>query len=594
MSQRIVNVKSSANDFVTNAAFNTGDGVLTLTVPNQTNPTVDLDGRYLLSAAEGDAYGIFTVVSDSGFTWGSSNVVADSPSDTLQFIAGTDIQIETDPVNDAIRIRYAGSAGASNFINLGDTPGSYTGQANKMVVVNGTPDALIFIDRTTTNVPEGSNLYYTTERVEDAVAVLINDGTGLAWTYVDNGAGLGTLTGNVSLTIFSTTNLSEGTNLYFTDERAQDAIGTILADTQTIDFTYNDATPNIIASVISQMSITDDASGIKLVGDSAAPGNNYYYGTNGAGAKGWLLSSSANDNDFLTGASFNSGTGVITYTIPNQSNVTVDIDGRYIEESSIVGGDHINVDNTSPSAPVIDYDGTYLVNQTGFGTARAVDDWIALAGSTYVVANATDATAVAIGIITEIVDANNIRYADIGDFAFATAGLTTGTAYYLSTTNATMTSTEPADFVQPLCIATSASTIQINVDSMFVYSGTVSGFDINRIDQIATAKGAITGSISFDMSKSNITCNLTGNVTSIAFTNEPGASDFTRAVINVTQDAGTARSMTWTGSGVFPGQGINSAALEPNQALGSVTEYYLYWTGSHWTIDKQEIATTAL
>lgn len=36
-----------------------------------------------------------------------------------------------------------------------------------------------------------------------------------------------------------------------------------------------------------------------------------------------------NDNDFVTGASFNDGTGVITLTISNQTPVTVDIDGRY-------------------------------------------------------------------------------------------------------------------------------------------------------------------------------------------------------------------------------------------------------------------------
>lgn len=48
----------------------------------------------------------------------------------------------------------------------------------------------------------------------------------------------------------STTNLSEGTNLYFTDERAQDSIGGILVDSSEIDFTYNDATPSITASLV--------------------------------------------------------------------------------------------------------------------------------------------------------------------------------------------------------------------------------------------------------------------------------------------------------------------------------------------------------
>ncbi|MDQ3159015.1 MAG: hypothetical protein M3P98_02685 [bacterium] len=36
-----------------------------------------------------------------------------------------------------------------------------------------------------------------------------------------------------------------------------------------------------------QMSITSDVSGLKLSGDSATPGNTQYYGTNGAGIKGW-------------------------------------------------------------------------------------------------------------------------------------------------------------------------------------------------------------------------------------------------------------------------------------------------------------------
>jgi hypothetical protein len=42
-------------------------------------------------------------------------------------------------------------------------------------------------------------------------------------------------------------------------------------------------------------------------------------------------------NDFLTALSFNTGDGVLTATIPNQSNVTVDLDGRYALSSSIPG-----------------------------------------------------------------------------------------------------------------------------------------------------------------------------------------------------------------------------------------------------------------
>jgi len=55
--------------------------------------------------------------------------------------------------------------------------------------------------------------------------------------------------------IQDTDDLPEGsTNLYHTNERAQDSVGGILTDSSTIDFTYNDAGPSITASVISDTS----------------------------------------------------------------------------------------------------------------------------------------------------------------------------------------------------------------------------------------------------------------------------------------------------------------------------------------------------
>ena len=73
----------------------------------------------------------------------------------------------------------------------------------------------------------------------------------------------------------------------YVDENAQDAIGSMVIDSDTIDFTYTDPTPEFKADVRKQMSITSDSSGIKLVGDSASPGNNQVYGTDGSGNKGW-------------------------------------------------------------------------------------------------------------------------------------------------------------------------------------------------------------------------------------------------------------------------------------------------------------------
>lgn len=95
-----------------------------------------------------------------------------------------------------------------------------TAGSNIGIVHNDGADTLTFsftgiIPADTDDLPEGaSNLYFTDERVDDRVSALIQDGTGLTWTYVD---GSGTFTGNVSLSAFDTDDLPEGaTNLYLT------------------------------------------------------------------------------------------------------------------------------------------------------------------------------------------------------------------------------------------------------------------------------------------------------------------------------------------------------------------------------------------
>lgn len=96
-----------------------------------------------------------------------------------------------------------------------------------------------------------------------------------------------------------------------TPEEVQDAVGGILTDTSTIDLTYADATPAITADVRRQMSLEADASGLRLVGDSATPGATMLYGTNGAGVKGWYAQSPRPQTTTLTVAV--SGAAVLTF-----------------------------------------------------------------------------------------------------------------------------------------------------------------------------------------------------------------------------------------------------------------------------------------
>lgn len=79
----------------------------------------------------------------------------------------------------------------------------------------------------------------------------------------------------------------------------------------------------------------------------------------------------ANTNDFLTGLSFNTTNGVLTATVSNQSDVTIDLDGRYALSSSIpativesvTGGTYITNSGTAIDV-VLDHDSTSRIDTT--------------------------------------------------------------------------------------------------------------------------------------------------------------------------------------------------------------------------------------
>lgn len=90
-------------------------------------------------------------------------------------------------------------------------------------------------------------------------------------------------------------------------EASQDAVGAMIADTDTINLTYTDGTPELKADAITQMSITSDPSGLKLSGDSASPGNSKLYGTNGSGTKGWYDQPTSGAETYTAGEALSAG-----------------------------------------------------------------------------------------------------------------------------------------------------------------------------------------------------------------------------------------------------------------------------------------------
>lgn len=103
-------------------------------------------------------------------------------------------------------------------------------------------------------------------------------------------------------------NVPDLTSAKITDftEAAQDAVGA-MADTDTLN--YADATPEL--SVKFQMSVTADASGLKLSGDEASPGNSQYYGTDGSGTKGFFDLPTGGGETYTAGE--NIGAGDLVY-----------------------------------------------------------------------------------------------------------------------------------------------------------------------------------------------------------------------------------------------------------------------------------------
>ena len=88
-----------------------------------------------------------------------------------------------------------------------------------------------------TSIPAG----YSDEQAQDAINTMLTAGshTGISYSYNDNG---NALSSTVSLSGFSTTNLTEGTNLYYTQERVEDAVNTLItAGSHTgISYSYTD------------------------------------------------------------------------------------------------------------------------------------------------------------------------------------------------------------------------------------------------------------------------------------------------------------------------------------------------------------------
>lgn len=131
---------------------------------------------------------------------------------------------------DALTVSGAATVGGTLAVT-GAITGSLTGNVTGAVTGNVTGTVSDVSNHDTDAIAEGSNLYYTNERVDDRVAALVVGGTNMSITYND---AAGTLTfdaaaaGGYDLSANDTDDVAEGsTNLYYTNARATGAISVV-------------------------------------------------------------------------------------------------------------------------------------------------------------------------------------------------------------------------------------------------------------------------------------------------------------------------------------------------------------------------------
>jgi len=208
--------EGSSNKYFTNERVDDQVNTL-LTAGANISLTYD-DAAGTLTIANTNSADITSVVAGDGLTGGGTS------GDVTLAVGVDDSSIEIN--SDALRVK---ATGITNAMLAGSIANAKL--ANSSITVNSQAIALGGSHTfDTDDIGEGStNLYFTNERTDDRVASLIQNGTGISFTYDDTA---GTLTPVITLSPFDTDNLSEGSsNLYYTDTRANSAIDARVTNT---------------------------------------------------------------------------------------------------------------------------------------------------------------------------------------------------------------------------------------------------------------------------------------------------------------------------------------------------------------------------
>lgn len=213
---------------VTDVSVVTANGVSGSVATSTTTPAITLTLGAITPSSVA-AVGTVTGSNLSGINTGDQTSIVG--------ISGTKAQFDT-ACSDG-NFLYVGDSTTPNGTAGGELAGSYP---------NPTLTNAAVIAKVLTGFTAGAGVVAATDSILQAFQKVAGNITALV-------TGVSTVFGRSGAVVatsgdYNTSQVTEVTNLYFTDERAQDAVGTILTDTTTVDFTYNDAGNTITAAVI--------------------------------------------------------------------------------------------------------------------------------------------------------------------------------------------------------------------------------------------------------------------------------------------------------------------------------------------------------
>lgn len=245
----------NTNDFLTGLSFNTGDGVLTATVQNQPNVTVDLDGRYLTG---NQTIALTGEVTGSGTT-SISTTVANGVLDVANFNASAIVIASEGIENNDNDTTLPTSAAVKAYVDAATVGGLvYQGGYNASTNSPDLTTSPNSIEKGWTYTVTADGTFFGEQlRVGDVLIAEVDDPSALAdWTTVQNNIDLASASqvgiGNVAAGTGISVSYSSGTaTVTNTDTNsANTATGTITAGNTSGTVTHNFGTLNTIVQTI--------------------------------------------------------------------------------------------------------------------------------------------------------------------------------------------------------------------------------------------------------------------------------------------------------------------------------------------------------